>query len=119
MAASIFFTASMVRSRPGSAQMTPASAALKQNLEALLLGDLLEDRQELLLELALQLLLQLVDFRLRVLLESLAVDLLLLDVFLELRARGIAQKRAALLQFLPDWPQAPWPCRRLPSASSK
>ena len=51
----------------------PAVRRAEQDVQALLLRDLLEDRQQLLLELVLQFLLQLVDLGLRVLLEALGL----------------------------------------------
>ena len=66
----------------------------------------------------LQFLLELVDLRLRVLLEALTLARLPLDVFLELRPRRIAHDAAALLPASADSPAAAWPSPRLRPASS-
>ena len=98
-AASKRLMASSVRSMPGSPAITPASSALNSTCSPFSCDHLVEDREQLLLELALQLGLQLGDLGLRVLLEALLRRPAgLLDVLLELRAGGVVQERTSLLQ---------------------
>ena len=78
----------------------PASAALSSRCRSCSFDDLVENREQLLLELVLQLLRELVDLGLGVLLEALTFDVHPLDVLLERCARGLADERAARLQLL-------------------
>ena len=85
---------------PGSAQINPLCERVENEVHALLLGDLVDHRRQLAVELALDLLRQLLDFLLRVFGEPLQIALLPFDVRLELRARRIAQHAAALIELL-------------------
>src|SRR5262252_1312254 len=69
----------------------------EQDVDALFLGDEIENREQLLLKFVLQLLRELVDLLLRVLLEALALDVLALDFFRESLFRGVAQRAALKL----------------------
>src|SRR5207237_5901545 len=78
----------------------PGFPGVEDEVESFFVGELVDDRRQLLDELVLNFLLQLLDFGLRVLLETLHVDLLLLDILLELRARRVVEHAAAGLQLL-------------------
>src|SRR3954467_5524742 len=73
-------------------------ADAEDGLELLLLGDRLDHREQLLLELALQIVLQLVHLRLRVLLRDLDLALETADVLVQRAARRLVEDGAALAQ---------------------
>jgi len=90
---------SAVRSMPGSAQMSPLCAALNTKVHLLLLGDPVDDRRQLPVELSLDLFGECRHVLLSVLREALDVALLTLDIRLELHAGLIAQHASACSSF--------------------
>src|SRR5262245_1141177 len=69
-------------------------------MQPLLFRHLVDERLHLAREVVLHFVLQLLDLGLRVLLEALQLHLLLLDLFFELPARGVAHHAAARLELL-------------------
>ena len=82
--ASSFFTASSVRSSPSAPQITVSLGTLSRRCSPFSIESCSQHRKHLFLEFALQLLLELVQIRLRVLLEALELARLPIDFLFEL-----------------------------------